>query len=195
MSDLLQSAGPLWHDATHSPFLTAAADGTLPTPAFQRWLAQDYLFAKSLTAFQAIVLAKIPRSCHKPVIAGLAALDSELDWFESHAARLQLDLDLPPHPACRRYIDFLMRTAYTQPYPVLLAVLYGVEASYLAAWSALPPQGPYREFIARWSSSAFQQYVDALRALAEQHTHPAAPEYFNRVLVHERDFWRMSWEG
>ena len=195
MTNLIPNAGPLWHEATHSPFLDAAAAGTLPAEAFQRWLSQDYLFAKGLTAFQAIVLAKIPRPCHKPVISGLSALDNEMDWFESHAARLRLQLDVPPHPTCRRYIDFLMRSAYTQPYPVLLAVLYGVEASYLEAWSALSPRGPCQEFIERWSSPAFRQYVAALDALAGQHPHPAAQEQFNRVLDHERDFWKMSWEG
>jgi len=195
MNALIQAAGPLWHDAIHSPFLDAAAAGTLPAEAFRRWLSQDYLFAKGLTAFQALVVAKVPREFHKPVIAGLAALDAEMDWFESHAARLSLDLDIAPHPACRRYIDFLMRAAYDLRYPVLLAVLYGVEVSYLEAWSVLPAQGPYREFIERWSSPAFRQYVGALEALVERHPHRDAQEQFNHVLEHERDFWRMSWEG
>jgi thiaminase len=51
---LVQNAGPLWDEATHAPFLEALAAGTLPVEAFRRWLAQDYLFAKDLTAFQAI---------------------------------------------------------------------------------------------------------------------------------------------
>jgi thiaminase/transcriptional activator TenA len=195
MNSLIATAGPLWHDATHSPFLEAAASGALPAEAFRRWLAQDYLFAKGLTAYQAITLAKVPRECHGPLIAGLGALDSEMNWFESHAARLNLDLHLPAHPTCRRYLDFLMRAAYTLPYPVLLAILYGVEVSYLEAWSALPPQGPYREFIERWSSPAFRQYVASLEALVDQHPHAAAQEHFHRVLEHERDFWKMSWEG
>lgn len=195
MSDLILQAGPLWYDATHAPFLAAAAEGALPAAAFQRWLAQDYLFAKGLTAFQAIVVAKVPRECHKPVIAGLAALDAEMDWFESHAGRLGLDLHGAPHPACRSYIDFLMRAAYTLPYPVLLAILYGVEVSYLEAWSLLPPQGPYQEFIERWSNPAFRQYVAALDRLVDQYPHAGAQEPFNRVLEHERDFWKMSWEG
>ena len=154
--------GLLWDEATRSPFLNALAAGSLPADAFRRWLAQDYLFAKDLMAFQAILLAKAPRDCHQPLIGGLAALDKELGWFESHAARLQVDLDIAPHPTCRRYTDFLIRCAYTQPYPVLLAMLFGVEASYLAAWSALAPTGPYAEFIERWSSADFAAYVEAL---------------------------------
>jgi thiaminase len=194
-SSLVRNAGPLWDEATQSPFLDALAAGALAADAFRRWLAQDYLFAKDLMAFQAIVLAKAPRDCHKPLIEGLAALDREMGWFETHAGRLQVDLGIPPQPTCRRYTDFLIRCAYTQTCPVLLAILFGVEASYLAAWSSLEPAGPHAEFIERWSSANFAAYVEALGALAERHPHEAAQEHFDELLVHEREFWKMSWEG
>jgi thiaminase/transcriptional activator TenA len=194
-NSLIRGARTLWHDATHSPFLDAMASGTLPADGFRRWLSQDYLFTSRLLVFQAILLAKAPRDCHQLLIGGLGALDKELAWFESHAARLQVDLDIPAHPICRRYADFLLRCVYIEPHSVLLAILFGVEASYLAAWSAQAPIGPYAEFIGRWSSADFAAYVAALGNLAEQHYQEAAQEYFNEVLVHERDFWKMSWEG
>ncbi len=192
---LIENAGPLWDEATRTPFLEALAAGTLPVEVFHRWLAQDYLFAKDLTAFQAVLLAKSPRDSHKALAGGLVALDKELDWFESHAGRFQVDLDIPPHPACRRYTDFLLRCAYTKVYPVLIAILFGVEASYLAAWSAFAPAGRYGEFIARWSSADFAAYVEALGGLADRHPHEAAQQHFNEVLMHEREFWEMSWRA
>ncbi len=194
-AQLIRDAGPLWKEATSSPFLEAAAAGTLPAQAFRRWLAQDYLFARGLVVFQSLAAAKVPRDCHKTLLGGLVALDNELDWFEAHARRLGIALDVPPHRACRRYTDFLIRSAHTEPFPVLLAVLFGVEVSYLAAWSALRPTGPYAEFIARWSSPAFADYVTALGGHAERYPHPSQQEYFNLVLQHERDFWGMAWEG
>jgi formylaminopyrimidine deformylase / aminopyrimidine aminohydrolase len=136
---LVRNAGPLWDEATRSPFLDALTAGSLAADGFRRWLGQDYLFASGLMAFQAILLSKAPRDCHHPLIEGLAALDYELGWFESHTTRLLVDLDIAPHATCRRYTDFLIRCAYTEPYPVLFAMLLGVEASYLAAWSALLP--------------------------------------------------------
>jgi thiaminase/transcriptional activator TenA len=192
---LIRTAGPLWEEATSPRFLGALAAGSLAEDAFRRWLAQDYLFARDLLAFQAIVLGKAPRDCHNPLIGGLVAVDQELTWFESHAARLKVDLDIAPHSTCRRYADFLTRCAYTEPYPVLLAILFGVEASYLGAWSALPAAGALAEFIVRWSSADFARYVTVLGRLTERHSHPLAQEYFNEVLVHERAFWRMAWEG
>jgi formylaminopyrimidine deformylase / aminopyrimidine aminohydrolase len=192
---LVQNAGPLWDEATRAPFLAALAAGTLAVEAFRRWLAQDYLFTKDLTAFQSILLAKIPRDCHKTLVGGLGALDKELEWFESHAGRLQVDLAIPPHRICRRYTDFLLHCVHTEAYPVLIAVLFGVEASYLAAWSALVAAGLYSEFIARWSSVDFAAYVEALGGLADRYPHEGAQKFFNEVLVHEREFWQMSWQA
>ena len=105
---LIRATGPLWDEATRSPFLDALAAGNLPADALRRWLAQDYLFAKDLVAFQAILLSQGPRDCHQPLIEELATLDRELGWFESHATRLQVDLDIAPHGTCRRYTDFLI---------------------------------------------------------------------------------------
>jgi formylaminopyrimidine deformylase / aminopyrimidine aminohydrolase len=102
---LVRDAGPRWDEATHSPFLDALASGTLPAEPFRRWLAQDYLFARALMSYQATLLAKAPRDAHNALVAGLAALDSELAWFEGHASRLQVDLAVTPHPVCRRYGD------------------------------------------------------------------------------------------
>ncbi len=192
---LVRNAGGFWDEATQSPFLDAVAAGSLALDTFRRWLSQDYLFAKDLMAFQAVLLAKAPRPCQEQLIGGLASLERELAWFESRAAREQLALDILPHPTCRRYTDFLIRCAYTQPYPVLLAMLFGVEAAYLTAWSALRPSGPFAEFVERWSSPDFATYVAALGDLATRHPHAAAQEHFNQVLEHEREFWRMSWGG
>jgi thiaminase/transcriptional activator TenA len=194
-SPFIQEAGPLWREATSSSFLDAIAAGRLPKEAFNRWLAQDYHFASGLMAFQALALSRAPRLSHATLIAGLQALDTELAWFESHAAGRGLDLDQPLHPICRRYTNFLIRCAYTDEPATLLAVLFGVEVSYLAAWRALDPSGPYAEVIERWSNTAFRDYVERLRGLADPGRGPVAQQRFNDVLRHEREFWRMTWEG
>ena len=123
------------------------------------------------------------------------ALDAELDWLEENAQRQALDLNAALHPTCRRYVDYLIASAYMQPCEVLLAILYGVEASYLCAWSALEASGPYAEFIDRWSNARFVAYVRGLLDVCNRHTHESQQEQFNEVLRHERDFWRMTWGG
>ncbi len=194
-SPLVVGSGDLWQQATRAKFLSAIGDGTLPEEAFRRWLAQDYLFAKGLTSFQAIVTAKAPREPQRLLIAGLSALDEEMDWFESSAADRGVDLGVGAHPICRRYVDFLIASAYSQPFEVSLAILYGVEVSYVVAWSRLQMTGPYAEVVKRWSSDQFVKYVQGLRALSIQFQHPDQQNHFNDVLRHERDFWHMTWEG
>ncbi len=194
-SPLVVGAGELWPQAIHANFLSAIGDGDLPREAFERWLVQDYLFAQGLTTFEAITVAKTPRPAQKVLIAGLAAMDAEMDWFEEIARNRNLDLSAVPHPTCRRYVDFLVASAYSLPYEVLLAVLYSVEVSYLCAWSELNPIGPYAEFIQRWSNPQFVEYVRQLLQLCDGHQHEDQQQYFNEVLRHERDFWKMTWEG
>jgi thiaminase len=194
-SGLVVAAGGLWQDATTAEFLEVTGDGTVPQEAFERWLAQDYLFARGLVSFQAVMVAKAPRAAHGPLIGGLAALDAEMSWFESHLADRGIDLQTKAHQVCRRYVDFLVASAYSAPFEVLTAILYGVEVSYLAAWSALAATGPYAEFIQRWSSESFAAYVRSLLDLCCRHPHPGQQAAFNEVLRHERDFWRMTWEG
>jgi len=36
-----------WRPATHHPFLNGASAGSLPGPAFDRWLEQDRLFVET----------------------------------------------------------------------------------------------------------------------------------------------------
>ena len=194
-SPLVVEAGELWPQAIHADFLSAIGDGDLPREAFERWLVQDYLFAQGLTTFEAITVAKTPRPAQKVLIAGLAAMDAEMDWFEEMARNRNLDLSAVPHPTCRRYVDFLVASAYSLPFEVLLAVLYSVEVSYLCAWGELNPIGPYAEFIQRWSNPQFVEYVRQLLQLCDGHPHEDQQQYFNEVLRHERDFWKMTWEG
>ena len=171
-SPLVAGSGDLWRQATRAKFLSAIGDGTLPEDAFRRWLAQDYLFAKGLTSFQAIVTAKAPRKPQRLLIAGLSALEEEMDWFESSATDRGVDLGADPHPICRRYVDFLIASAYSQPFEVLFAILYGVEVSYLVAWSSLQATGPYADVVKRWSSEGFVKYVQGLLTSSTQFRHP-----------------------
>jgi len=194
-SRLASGAGELWDLATRAEFLDAVGDGSVPAEAFNRWLAQDYLFVRGFAVFAALVIARTPRPGQSTLIAGLSALDGELDWFESHARTRSLRLDAEVHPVCRRYVDFLIAAGYSQPYEVLLAIYYGVEVAYTVAWSRRKPKGPYAEFIERWTNEDFQAHVRVLEKLADEHPHQQQQPLFNEVMRHEHDFWRMTWEG
>lgn len=192
---LIQEEDELWEEATRSPFLEGVESGDLPDEAFNRWLVQDYKFGLGLVSFQSLCLAKAPRKDWKPLIQGLEAMDRELDWFEKHTRKRGLDFNVLDHKICRDYVEFLAKAGTSEPYAVLAAILFGVEAAYLTAWSALRPEGPYREFILHWSNSRFADYVSQLGLIADTNSDKCQQEFFNEVLKHEKNFWRMSWEG
>lgn len=190
---LIKESGTLWEEATRSPFLDAIESGHLPDEAFNRWLVQDYKFGLGLVSFLSLCLAKAPRKDWKPLIRGLEAMDGELDWFEKHAKERGLDFNVPDHEICRSYVKFLAKAGSSEPYSVLAAILYGVEAAYFAAWSTLGQEGPYREFIVHWSNPLFADYVAQLGRIADANKDGRQQEFFNEVLKHEKDFWCMSW--
>jgi hypothetical protein len=49
-----------WQAATVHPFLEGVRDGSLPEHSFDRWLAQDYLFAQALVRAQSRIAATAP---------------------------------------------------------------------------------------------------------------------------------------
>ena len=107
-SRLAVGAGELWDLGTRAEFLNAIGDGSLPEDAFNRWLVQDYLFVRGFAGFAALTVGKTPRPGQSVLIAGLSALDDELDWFEAHAEARSLDLGAELHPsvpALRRLSD------------------------------------------------------------------------------------------
>lgn len=194
-SRLATGAGELWRRGVTAHFLAAVGDGSLPEEAFHRWLVQDYLFVQGFTRFVALAISRTPRPAQNTLIAGLAALDAELAWFENHAKARSLDLGAAAHPTCRRYVDFLVASGYSEPFAVLLAIMYGVEVAYTVAWVKLEAKGPYAEFIDRWTSAEFQRYVNELLRLADTYPDLGQQPAFNEVMHHERDFWQMTWKG
>lgn len=192
----------LWERATRHPFLDGVRTGQLPAQAFRRWLVQDYHFVSGLLRAQAHMLAASPRTDQKTLAGGLVALVDELDWFEGHARRLGLSLDVPVHPTCREYVEFLTGLCQ-KAYAAQITALWACERAYLDAWSgAVPGAEPYREFVEHWTHPAFATYVVDLEACARRALEGASPaeaqeaeQAFRRVAELEAGFWEMTWEG
>lgn len=93
---------------------------------------------------------------------------------QGELAGRELDPDVTPQPACKEYVQFLSGLS-SEPFPVLLAVLWAVERAYHIAWKeAAPLQPPYDVYAQRWSSPQFAQYVDALAAAVDDQLNSAA---------------------
>lgn len=198
-ADLVERDRETWMQAVSHPFLDGVRDGSLPEAAFHRWLAQDYRFVRTALGAQALLLSRAPRADQALLIGGLAALESELTWFETHLQVRGLDLDAPLAPANRAYGDFLVVTA-GGAYVGGIVATAALEQAYLEAWSsAAPGADAYREFVAHWTTDGFRVYVEALvqaadRALAAApDERGAAEDAFRWTVRYEREFWQMAY--
>lgn len=85
--NLREAAAVRWEAYCWHPFVQGLADGTLPLPAFQRYLVQDWLFliqfarAKALATFKAESLAAL-----RSKASSLNALLSEMQMHLSYCA-------------------------------------------------------------------------------------------------------------
>ena len=177
-----------WERATRHPFLVAVRDGTLPTAAFDTWLAQDHRFVADLLWFQARLLARAPRPAQHVLVTGAAALVDELGWFEGLAEKRGLHLGAPPQPATLAYRQLLERLDRAGP-DVAMTALWALEKTYLQAWHfAAPGAEPYREVVGHWTTPAFADYVERLAVACPSRSGPVVDE----VLAHETAFWEMA---
>jgi len=185
-----------WQAATHHPFLDGVRDGSLDPAAFGRWLVQDHRFVDDLLRAQAHLLAQAPRADQAVLIGGLAVLEAELGWFETHAARLGLGLGAARHAVTQRYQQAL-GTLQSPPYLFGITALWTLERAYLEAWQGAAPGAPaYAEFVAHWTVPAFADYVagleravDAALAGASADEQVQAGAIFRGIAHLEAAFW------
>jgi thiaminase/transcriptional activator TenA len=177
-------------------------DGTVPADSFDRWLAQDYLYAQALVRAQSRIAADAPFTDVALLAGGVVATVEELGWFEEMAARRGTALDAPMHPTTRAYCDFLLALTYSA-YPAQITAIWALERAYLESWEgARPGAQPYRAFVERWTTDAFRSYVGNLQAAVDRQLEaPVAEEAreaedaFRWVTHYERGFWDMAMSG
>lgn len=199
-SDLLERYREEWEGATRHPFLDGVREGGVSKAAFDLWLAQDYLFVEAEVTFLSRLLPRAPRRDQSLIIAGLAALEEEMGWFEEQARRRGLALAGPPGRATLSY-RVVLRGLADEPYPAAITALWAIERAYLEAWRGAAPGHPdYREFVGHWSTPEFAGFVSSLEeaadgALASGENEEEAGAAFLEVARLEREFWEMALAG
>lgn len=209
---LRSAAGPLWTDFTGHRFVRGLGDGTLPTPAFRRYLTQDYLFlvqfarAYALAGFKAQSLADLRAACD-----GCAAILGELPLHVSFCAGWGLD-----EPGMAAEPEALETVAYTRfvldcgaagdlldLYAALAPCVLGYAeiGAQLAAWAV--PGNPYADWIATYAGPDYQGAAGTTRnTLARLWTERGGDARvatlqatFNTAVRLETAFWDMGWRG
>jgi len=134
---LVEANAELWDRLAAHPFVVAAADGTLPVEAFERWLVEDHYFVMGFRRFLARMVELAPTEAGRDLLAtGLAALQPELELFRQEAGARGLELGREPGPTTVGYTAFV-QAAPADGFAAALVVLYGAERAYFDAWSAV----------------------------------------------------------
>ncbi len=209
---LRNSAGPLWTEFTGHPFVRGLGDGTLPIPAFRRYLTQDYLFliqlarAYALAGYKAQGLANL-----RAAADGCAAILGELPLHVSFCAGWGLD-----EPGMAAEPEALETVAYTRF--VLdcgaagdLLDLYAALAPCVLGYAEIGPQlaaqpvpdNPYALWIATYAGPDYQAAAGTTRSMLDRlwterggDTRAADLQVtFNTAVRLEAAFWSMGWRG
>jgi thiaminase/transcriptional activator TenA len=207
---LKADAAEEWQSYAEHDFVRGMADGSLPKPAFEHYLKQDYLFliqfarAYALAIYKAADLADMRAS-----LEGLKAiLDVEMDlhvrlcgeWGIS-ASELEA---LPEANATVAYTRFVLDAGHRGDLLDLKVALapcmigYGEIGAALAASAGA--SNPYLVWINEYASDGYQELTAAtiadLDKLAElsltEARYPKLLELFRTATRLEADFWQMG---
>lgn len=213
---LKTAAAAEWKAYTEHPFTNALADGSLPEPAFRRYLVQDYLFLIEFARAYALAMYKSPKLADmREAAAGLSAiLDTEMDLHVKLCANWGLspsDLEqTSPAVETLAYTRYVLDTGMRGDLLALKVALspciigYAEIAKRLASRpDAYASTNPYRVWIAEYAGVPYQEVAMKaqahLESLANLYATPAREAeliaIFKEATRLEADFWEMGWRA
>lgn len=199
-----------WDAYTRHEFVYRMADGTLPEPAFQDYLVQDYRFliqfarAYALSIYKSRSLAEMRNG-----LEGLKAiLDTEMDLHVRTCAKwgiLPEALEQTPEKAeTVAYTRFVLDAGNAGDLLDLYVALSPCMIGYaeIAAWLApqISDDNPYRAWVSEYASDSYQAlagitiaHLDRLASeMATEARYPRLKKLFEAACLLEASFWQMG---
>lgn len=213
--DLYKAAAPIWEAQLKHPFVRGLGDGSLPLPAFQRWLRQDYVFLVEYARLLAWGAAKADGAESMRWFSSMLhlTLHTEMDLHKQYAARFGIDAAELEHearwPTNQAYTDFLVRSAAEGDLAEVLAVLLPCAWGYVYIGQRLARARKrsggtslYDDWIDQYSSTEFAEAAERLKHELNRLTQGAGTEKRRRLSQlfqlssrYEWLFWEMCWTG
>lgn len=207
---LLERGEAIWESQYDHPFVTELADGTLEEDRFRVWVEQDYQYLLDYARTFAIAGATARDEANMTQLLGVAhtILDFEMDLHRDFAAEFGLtpaDLAaVEKAPTCTAYTNFLVRTAYDRPLPVIAAAIYPCGKGYLdvAAHAAerATDDHRYSSWIEKYTSEEFHEAVAWMTGLVDEMAeaypgyHDEMEHAFLKSARLEHAFWEMCYQ-
>lgn len=210
---LMASVSDIWPEYNNHPFVRGIETGTLDPQKFRRYIIQDYLYlneyakvfalgiakAKSLETmrlFSSVIdaIANVEMNVHKGYMAKFGVTQEELD----SAVR---------EPANLSYTSYMLRVAYEEGEPEILAAILSCALSYEDIAREIVRRNPNavnHELYGSWVSTySGEEYcglngvlVSFLEKSAENYTDSQMKhlaEIFRECSLYEMGFWNMGW--
>lgn len=181
-------------------FVQLVSSGEIEREKFNTWLAQEYSFVNAYVRLLAHALVHAPVKDYKVLIKGLSTLQDELGWFKSKLEEQKICVNnIKPLAANLAYQNWLNKLIErNMSYLSLMTCIYGIELCYYAAWNSIKNRD-YQEFIDRWTSEIFGEYIEELRFTVDVASIAAsdddkreAIQLWENIVRLEEDFWHMT---
>ena len=192
------------------PFNAALADGTLTEDRFKHYIIQDAHYLIAFGRALAVAAAKaddpdgIVQFSEGAKVAIIVERALHADYFKRFDVSAKDFEATPLSPACHHYSNFLIATAWAEPYPVVLAALlpcfwiYAEVGRDIHARAVSP--NPYQAWIDTYAGEDFHAAVQAVIDTTDRVAAKASPETlkamhgaFTRAAQLEWIFWDSAW--
>lgn len=192
------------------PFNQALADGTLTEERFKHYIIQDahYLIAFGRSLAVAAAKADNPDGIIQFTEAAKIAIVVEralhADYFKRFGISTADFEATPLSPICHHYSNYLVATAWAEPYPVALAALlpcfwiYAEVGKDIHGRSAA--NNPYQAWVDTYAGKDFHDAVNGVIATTDRVAAKQSPETleamhhaFTRATQLEWMFWDSAW--
>ena len=210
VSRLIVDSQTSWYGYIEHDFVTQLGNGSLPEPAFKKYLLQDYLFliqfarAYALSAYKAQSLEDM-REAQK----GLSAIvDIEMDLhvgFSKNWGLSKADMEAEPEdPSCTAYTRFVLDKGMAGDLldlqVALLPCIWGYAVIGKNLGAKVTPGNPYQAWVDMYAGDEYQEvglsachYVEQLGLrLGGDARFEALSATFDQGCRLEADFWQMG---
>ena len=203
---LWQDNKPLYQKMYQHPFNQKLADGTLELDIFKRYLIQD---AQYLVAYgKALALASTKAWTTADMLQCLSqahvAVVFEKSLHDDFMTRFNITEQQPQSTACHHYCNFILATAWSESYPVILATLlpcFWVYASLGQAFN-ITEKHPYQVWIETYTDPEFITAVNAMKTAldtvatqSDARTKQRMQEHFTWAMQLELNFWESAYSN
>lgn len=208
LAELKENCDPEWQRIASHPFVEGIGRGTLTGAQLQYFITQDALYLRDFYRVLAMAGGRLDGSqaartmIHHAETVFVVETSLHETIAETFGLRREDIVRTPKGLVTKLYGDHLVRTAYTESVPVLLAALLPCYWTYQAIgqqWATNPPQHPLlRQWIDTYQGDAYATAVAEVVAIAENisEDYPnldAITEAFHHSMVCERLFWEQAW--